>query len=127
MTCIGLAGLFLASSGACANKDKTDSGEPPTSGGAAAGDKPPSPAVRPAPPTSPEPAAPAVPRSLTPLAANPGGHQGAPRWSRAIGGLATELARDVAVDAAGRVAVVGYFEGAVDFGGSAKIEAKKIE
>jgi hypothetical protein len=131
MTCIGLAGLFLASAGACANKDKTDSGEPPTSGGAATGDTPPSPAARPPAPTSPEPgpapAAPAVQRSLTPLAANPGGHQGTPRWSRAIGGLATELARDVVVDAGGRVAVVGYFEGAVDFGGGVRIEAKKID
>lgn len=125
MTCIGLAGLFLAGAGACANKDKTNSGEPPPSGAATA-ETPSSPAVRPPEPTTPEPT-PAAPRSLTPLAANPEGHQGTLRWSRAIGGMATELARDVVVDAAGRVAVVGYFEGAVDFGGTAKIEAKKID
>jgi hypothetical protein len=135
MTCIGLAALVLTSAGACANKDETRSGQPPPSSGAATGDTAPAPAPEapapsspaPSPAPIPAPGTPAVERSLTPLAANPKDHQGTPRWSRAIGGLATELARDVVIDAGGRVAVAGYFEGAVDFGGGAKVEARKID
>jgi len=42
---------------------------------------------------------------------------GTPRWSRRFGGTGTDVARAVAVDAAGNVVVAGYFEGTVDFGG----------
>jgi hypothetical protein len=139
ITRIGLAGLLLA--GACADTKKDAPAEPapaepapaqqPTTGSGPAGSPspstaPPGPGSAAGSPDTASPAAP-VPRALTPLAANPKGHEGAHRWSRAIGGLATELARDVAVDAQGRVAVVGYFEGKVDFGDGVETEASNID
>jgi hypothetical protein len=116
--------MLLASACADSKKDTPGSGEPAqpsTPAGSAAG-------------TAASPAGsaaggaettPSAPRSLAPLAPSPGGHEGAHRWSHAIGGLATELARDVAVDAQGRVAVVGYFEGSVDFGGGKRPDARE--
>lgn len=134
ITRIGLAGLLFACACADTKNDPPATVEPaqqPVGPGAAG--TPSSPSTTPPGPGSatgsPDTAAPApaTPRALTPLAPNPEGHEGAHRWSRAIGGLATELARDVAVDAQGRVAVVGYFEGSVDFGDGAGTEANKID
>ena len=39
-------------------------------------------------------------------------------WSHAFGGTGSEAASGVAVDAAGRVAVTGAFQGSVPFGGT---------
>ncbi|HWN65997.1 MAG TPA: hypothetical protein VNM90_00090, partial [Haliangium sp.] len=128
--------MLLASACADSKKDTPGSGEP-AQPSAAAG--PTAPGTTPAPSAGagsaggPDtaPSAPAQPRSLASLPPSPKGHEGVLRWSHAIGGLATELARDVAVDAQGRVAVAGYFEGSVDFGHGAKsgssVDAKKID
>lgn len=123
--------MLLACACADTNKDTAGSGEPaqkPSPAGSTASGTPPSPSTAsPAPGSAASspgtaPSAPPAPRPLAPLAPNPTGHEGAHRWSHAIGGLATELARDVAVDAQGRVAVVGYFEGSVDFGDGVRRE-----
>jgi hypothetical protein len=123
ITRIGLAGMLLASACADSKKDTPGSGEPAqpsTAAGSTAAGTTASPSGSAAGGAETAPSAPATPRSLAPLEPSPGGHEGAHRWSHAIGGLATELARDVAVDAQGRVAVAGYFEGSADFGGTQK-------
>jgi hypothetical protein len=45
------------------------------------------------------------------------GADGKELWSKRFGGTGADVARGVAIDAAGRVLVVGDFEGRVDFGG----------
>jgi hypothetical protein len=44
-------------------------------------------------------------------------------WSKGLGGFGADGGRGVAVDAAGNVVVVGYFQNAVDFGGGTLVSA----
>jgi hypothetical protein len=64
-----------------------------------------------APPPPARPQGPPVP-----LAADPGGATGKPRWARGYGGTGTDYARAVAVGADGAIAVAGYFDGTPTFG-----------
>lgn len=50
---------------------------------------------------------------------NAGAHQ----WSRRFGGASSDVAEAVAVDGNGNVALAGYFQGAVDFGGGSLTSA----
>ncbi len=80
--------------------------------------KAPPPPPKPTTPTTPDPppAKPPAADSLPPLAADPGGATGAPAWGVGFGGLKSDVARGVAVDAAGDAYVVGDFEDAATFG-----------
>jgi len=57
---------------------------------------------------------------LTPLAKDPGGAIGKPRWGVGLGGLEIDVARDVTADADGDAFVAGYFEGEATFGALGK-------
>jgi hypothetical protein len=63
---------------------------------------------------TPPPARPQGPP--VPLAADPGGATGKPRWAKGFGGLGTDYARAVAIGADGAIAVAGYFDGEPTFG-----------
>ena len=61
------------------------------------------------------------------LVADPGGHQGKALWSHRLGGPGKDAVRSVAIDAAGNVAVTGYFSSGADFGDQETVEAKKVD
>jgi hypothetical protein len=83
------------------------------------GDRAADPGQAPAPPPSPptEPAPPlAPPPPLPPLAEDPGGGSGDFRWAFQVGGLGSDVVRDLAVAADGDVVVCGDFEKEATFG-----------
>lgn len=67
--------------------------------------------------------------SLAPLAENPAQaeHQGAHRWSLALGSQESDAARDVAMDDQGNVAVTGYYASGAIFGDGKQVEAQAVD
>lgn len=78
---------------------------------------PPQQAPAPTEPAAPAPTAPKEPPPpLPPLAADPGGGTGAPGWALPIGGLGSEVARDLAIGPGDDAFVCGDFEDDATFG-----------
>jgi hypothetical protein len=94
--------LGLLASGACGTKKEAPPKEEPVKVQIDAG-----------PPVKPT-------KPLAPLAADPGATDGKPRWAVPIGGLGSDVARDVAVLPSGAVVVCGDTEGEATFGALGK-------
>jgi hypothetical protein len=86
-------------------------------------EEPQAPPKQPPPQTAPDAGAAQVkppPAPLPPLAADPGAGTGAPAWALPIGGLGSDVARDLAVTADGDAILCGDFEDEASFGALGK-------
>lgn len=117
--------LSLALALGCSGKKDGDSGKKKPAQNDPSGQKTPPAGNGTSKPTNKQPKTPPPKPTYKPLASDPGGAAGKVLWANRLGGQAMDVARGVAMDKDGNVAVTGYLSEGADFGDGKPVEARQ--